>query len=146
MLDWLSWRSLEQRRADARLCLFYKMVHWIVVVLLSDYVQPTHRVSHYCHSITFHQIYTNRNYYKYSFFLLAIVQWNALPESVISLQDLEFLKVHCEQTSTLKTLDPDTVVFNLILISSSLFFNLSSLSYFYSFSFLLTLLDSVQLP
>ena len=92
MLDQLSWRTLEQRRADARLCLFYKMIHGIVAVPLPDYVQPTHRVSRYCHSMTFRQIHTNRNYYKYSFFPLAIVQWNALPESV-SLQDLEAFKV-----------------------------------------------------
>ena len=64
MLDQLSWRTLEQRRADARLCLFYKMVHGIVAVPLPDYVQPTHRVSRYCHSMTFRQIHTNRNYYK----------------------------------------------------------------------------------
>ena len=93
MLDQPSWRTLEQRRADARLCLFYKMVHGIVAVPLPDYVQPTHRVSRYCHSMTFRQIHTNRNYYKYSFFPLAIVQWNALPESVVSLQDLEAFKV-----------------------------------------------------
>ena len=93
MLDQLSWRTLEQRRADARLCLFYKMVYGIVAVPLPDYVQPTHRVSRYCHSMTFRQIHTNRNYYKYSFFPLAIVQWNALPEPVVSLQDLEAFKV-----------------------------------------------------
>ena len=50
-------------------------------------------VSRYCHSMTFRQIHTNRNYYKYSFFPLAIVHWNALPESVVSLQDLEAFKV-----------------------------------------------------
>ena len=44
MLDQLSWRTLEQRQADARLCLFYKMVHGIVAVPLPDYVQPTHSV------------------------------------------------------------------------------------------------------
>ena len=93
MLDQLSWRTLEQRRADARLCLFYKMIHGIVAVPLPDYVQPTYRVSRYCHSMTFRQIHTNRNYYKYSFFPLAIVQWNALPESVVSLQDLEAFMV-----------------------------------------------------
>ena len=43
-------------------------------------------------------------------------------ESVVSLQDLEsWIQSRCEQNSTLKTLDPDTVVFNLILILSSLF-------------------------
>ena len=93
MLDQLSWRTLEHRRADAHPCLFYKMVHGIVAVPLPDYVKPTHRVSRYCHSMTFRQIHTNRNYYKYSFFPLAIVQWNSLPESVVSLQDLEAFKV-----------------------------------------------------
>ena len=93
MLDQLSWRTLEQRRADARLCLFYKMVHGIVTVPLPDYVHPTHRVSRYCHLMTFRQIHTNRNYYKYPFSPLAIVQWNALPESVVSLQDLEAFEV-----------------------------------------------------
>ena len=91
-LDQLSWRTLEQRRADARLCLFYKMVHGIVAVPLPDYFQPAHRVSRYCHLMTFRQIHTNRNYYKYSFFPLAIAQWNAFPESVVSLQDLEAFK------------------------------------------------------
>ena len=152
MLDQLSRRTLEQRRADARLCLFYKMIHGIVAVPLPDYVQPTHRVSRYCHSMTFRQIHTNRNYHKYSFVPLTIVQWNALPESVVSLQDLEAFKVAAgEQTATLKTLDPDTVVFNLILISSSLFltyhllFPLTIMLLFF-FPFLLTLLDSAQLP
>ena len=32
------WRSLEQRRADARLCLFYKVIHGLVAVPLPDYI------------------------------------------------------------------------------------------------------------
>ena len=93
MLDQLGWRSLAQRRADARLCLFYKIVHGLVAVPLPDYIIPTHRVSRYCHSMIFRQIHTGTNYYKYSFFPLAIVQWNALPEAVVSLQDLDSFKV-----------------------------------------------------
>ena len=93
MLDQLGWRSLAQRRVDARLCLFYKIVHGLVAVPLPDYIIPTHRVSRYCHSMTFRQIHTGTNYYKYSFFPLAIVQWNALPEAVVSLQDLDSFKV-----------------------------------------------------
>ena len=93
MLNQLGWRTLEQRRADARLCLFYKIVYELVVVPLPEYVQHTHRISCYCHSMTFRQIQTSQNYYKYSFFPLAIVQWNALPEAVVSLQDLNGLLV-----------------------------------------------------
>ena len=111
MLNQLSWRTLEQRRWMPA---FVSSTRWSME--LWQYPSPTHRVSRYCHSMTFRQIHTNRNYYKYSFFPLAIVQWNALPESVVSLQDLEAFKV-----AVSKTLDPDTVAFNLILISSSLF-------------------------
>ena len=35
----LGWRALEQRRADARLCLFYKVVHGLVAVPLPDFIQ-----------------------------------------------------------------------------------------------------------
>ena len=92
MLDQLGWRSLEQRRA-VHLYLFYKIVYGLVAVPLPKYVQPTHRVSRYCHSMTFRHIQTSTNYYKYLFFPLAIVQWNALPEDVASLHDLDSFKV-----------------------------------------------------
>ena len=78
----LGWRTLEQRRADARLCLFYKVVHGLVAVPLPGYIQYSNRVSRYCHSMTFRQVSTSTDYYKYYFFPLAIVQWNALPQSV----------------------------------------------------------------
>ena len=33
-----------------------------------------------------------QDYYKYSFYPLAIEQWNALPENVVTLQSLEAFK------------------------------------------------------
>ena len=62
MLNQLGWRTLEQRRADARLCLFCKIVYGLVAVPLPNYVQPTHRISRYCHSMTYRQIQTSTNY------------------------------------------------------------------------------------
>ena len=88
----LGWRTLEQRRANARLCLFYKVVHGLVAVPLPDYIQYSNRISRYRHSMTFRQVSTSRDYYKYSFFPLAIVQWNALPQSIACLQSLEAFK------------------------------------------------------
>ena len=88
----LGWRSSDQRRADAHLCLFFKVIHGLVAVSLPDYVQYSNRISSYCHSMTFRQVYTSRYYYKYSFFPLAIAQWNSLPESVASLQNFEAFK------------------------------------------------------
>ena len=92
MLNKLGWRTLEQRRADARLCLFYKIVYWLVAVPLPDYVQYNNRISRYCHSMTFGQVSTSTDFYKYSFFPLAIIQWNALPESIVCLQRLDAFK------------------------------------------------------
>ena len=74
----LNWKTLERRRSVAGLCLFYKFVKGLVAVLLPDYMKPTHRISGYCHSMTFRQIHTSKDYYKYSFFPLAIVQSKAL--------------------------------------------------------------------
>ena len=81
----LGWRTLGQRR----LCLFYKVVHGLVAVPFPDYIQYSNRISRYCHSMTFRQVSTSCDYYKYSFFPLAIVQWNALPQSIACLQSLE---------------------------------------------------------
>ena len=88
----LGWRTLDQRRADARLCLFNKIVHGLVALPLTDYIQYSNRFSRYCHSMTFRQVSTSTDYYKYSFFLQAIVQWNALPQSVASSQSLDVFK------------------------------------------------------
>ena len=41
----LGWRTLDQRRAAARLCLFFKIVHGLVAVPLPDYIQHSNRIS-----------------------------------------------------------------------------------------------------
>ena len=51
----LGWRTLEQKRADARLCLFYKVIHGLVAVPLPDYIQYGNRISRYCRSMTLRQ-------------------------------------------------------------------------------------------
>ena len=89
----LDWRTLEQRRADARRCLFFKMIYGLVAVPLSDYIDQPNRKSRYCHSMAFRQLHTAEDYYKHSFFPLAIVQWNSFPETVACLPDLESFKV-----------------------------------------------------
>ena len=92
-VDKLGWRTLELRQADARQCLFFKIEHGLVAVPLPEYIEPSNRISRYCHSMTFRQLQTSTNYYKYSFFPLAIVQWKALPADVACLPDLESFKV-----------------------------------------------------
>ncbi|MCG8048052.1 MAG: hypothetical protein JAY75_12610 [Candidatus Thiodiazotropha taylori] len=95
MLGQLGWRSLEDRRTDARLCLFYKIVHGLVAVPMPPYVVhprvTTRRSS--SHPLAFIQIHTAVDYYKYSFFPLAIVQWNRLPPAVALLPYLESFRL-----------------------------------------------------
>ena len=52
MLETLGWRTLEQRRADSLLCLFYKIVNNMVAVPLPDYIKPNPCTSHRGHSMT----------------------------------------------------------------------------------------------
>ena len=93
MAKQLGWRSLEQRRADARVCFFFKVTHGLVAVPLPDYIHYSNRISRYCHSMTFRQVSTSTDYYnKFSSFPLAIVQWNSHPESVACLQNLDAFK------------------------------------------------------
>ena len=92
MLDDLDWRTLEQRGADARLCIFYKIVYGLVAIPLLECIQPNLRVSRNCQSMTFRQVQTFRNFYKYSLFPLGIVQWNTLPETVAYLPTLDAFK------------------------------------------------------
>ena len=59
MVKNLGWRTLEQRRADARLCLFYKVVYDLVAVPLPGYIQYSNRISRYCHSMASRQVSTS---------------------------------------------------------------------------------------
>ena len=113
----LGWRTMEQRRADARLCLFYKVVHGLVAVPLPDYIR-------YCHCMTIRQVSTSTYYYKYPFLPLAIVQWTALPEYVACLQSIEVFKnAVCKLQHTRPEIP--TELFYLILANLN-YFNLSS--------------------
>ena len=47
MVNNLGWRSLEQRRADARLCLFYRIVYGIVAIPLPDHIQRSTKASRF---------------------------------------------------------------------------------------------------
>ena len=97
--------------ASARLCLFFKFIHGLVAVLLPDYVQYSNRISRYCHPMAFRQVYTSKDYYKYSCLPLAIVQWNSLPESVASLQNFRGLQGRSLQVAAFSLIDTHMLVF-----------------------------------
>lgn len=92
MLEKLGWRTLEQRRTDARLVLLYKIIYGYVAVPLPGYVIPLARISRTTHPLAYRQIFSRTDYYKYSFYPLTVVQWNYLPASVATLTDLDSFK------------------------------------------------------
>ena len=94
LLHQLNWQTLEQRRSEKHqhgLCLFYKIVYGLVAVPLRHYIEPVIRPSR-CNSMNFGQLHTGKDYYKYSFFPLTIIQWNAFPEYVVVSPGLESFK------------------------------------------------------
>ena len=117
---------------DARLCLFYKIVHGLVAVPLPDYVQYSNRISRYCQFMTFRQVHTSRDFYKFSFFPLSIVQWNALPESIACLQSLDAFKSASCNTQGLRSLKACFYLFLAILN----YFNLDHLFLFFTITLL----------
>ena len=70
MQSHLGWRALDQRQADARLCMLYKIINGLVAVPLPTYFQrTTSRTRHgLSHPLVIRQIHTSFNFYKYSFF------------------------------------------------------------------------------
>ena len=83
------WRSLEDRRIDARLIMFYKIVHGYVAIQLPTYFDKPLRYTRHMHTLSFRQIHTAASYYQYSFYPASVVLWNRLPSEVVLLEDLD---------------------------------------------------------
>ena len=86
MLQDLKWRTLAQRRVDARLALMYKIVHGLVLVEAIRYVKLQRN------NIHLQQILAKQKYYQMSFFPRTVQDWNALPKDVIAANDLKSFK------------------------------------------------------
>ena len=89
MHNQLCWRTLEQRRADARLIMLYKIINGIAAIPLPSYFQEPQRMTRHSHPLSLTQIHSSADYYKYSFFPLSVVQYNRLPANVVVLPTLE---------------------------------------------------------
>ena len=116
MIGKLGWRTLEQRRTDSRLILFYKIIYGYVVIPLPSYVIPLPRASRTSHPLAYRQISTRTDYYKYSFYPLTVVQWNSLPASIATLTDLDSLNELSVRCAT------QNHKFTILLFLSSLYF------------------------
>jgi len=92
MQEQLGWMSLHNRRADARLAMFYKVIHGLVAITPPPYLKHPSRITRHMHSLSYHQICIPVNYYKYSFFPASIILWNSLLSHIALPNNLEQFK------------------------------------------------------
>ena len=107
MVNTLGWRSLEYRRLDASLCLFYKIVNGLVLIPADHYFIPLTRSSRLHHPLAYQIPNSNSNYHKFSFFPRTIRIWNALPQSYVFAPSYETYK---SQIQTLNYLSLGTQI------------------------------------
>ena len=92
LLKDLKWNSLSLRRTISRLSIMYKIINkQIAIDIPPEMTKPT-RTLRRSHKHSFIQLQTRTDSYKYSFFPRTIIDWNSLPESVISQSNTEKFK------------------------------------------------------
>ena len=84
MLDSLGWRSLEDRRADARPILFYKIVYNLVAVPLPQYINHPVRMTRHMHPLQLQPVTTNIRSFRWPLF-----SWFDFPHHIPVLSDLD---------------------------------------------------------
>ena len=96
MLCTLGWRSLADRRRDARLCLLYKIAHNLVLVPAPSYLVPFIRSSRLHHNQAFQIPHSNADYHLFSFFPNTIRLWNTIPQKIIDSPSIDTFKTHIQ--------------------------------------------------
>lgn len=94
MLSNLGWRSLEYRRYDSRLAMFYKIQYGLVAMSMPSYFERPTKITRHSHNnpLSFRQVYASADYYRCSFYPMTIVLWNRLPAETVQLSDLDSFK------------------------------------------------------
>lgn len=92
MQNELGWQTLQDRRNDSRLTIFYKIVYGLVAVPVPEYLERPVRMTRHMHPLSYRQIHTTANYFKYSFFPCTVVMWNSLPSAVALQPELQGFK------------------------------------------------------
>ena len=83
MIDTLGWPTLAERRLKTRLITLFKITHALIAIP-NIILIPTESRTRKSHNQTFRHITTQKDTYKWSFFPRTIVQWNILPQTIIS--------------------------------------------------------------
>ena len=82
MISDLGWDSIQSRWKDARLTLFYKVVHRSMGVNAEDYLTKGYSRRRVRNSYKYKQIQVTTLQYSNSFFMKTIRDWDKLPDKV----------------------------------------------------------------
>jgi hypothetical protein len=83
MINTIGWPTLTERRLKTRLIMMYKIAHALIAIP-NNILIPTDSRTRKSHNQTVRHITTQKDTYKWSFFPHTTVQWNILPQTIIS--------------------------------------------------------------
>lgn len=95
MLNTLGWRPLQERRAQARLVMMFRIVNNLVDIPAQQYLQQTQSVTR-GHFQPLYLPYCRTDTYRQSFFPSTIRLWNSLPNSLIVAPSLDSFKTNVQ--------------------------------------------------
>ena len=97
MLHYLGWQSLDSRRQDQRLVLFYKIINGLASVETEDIITPADSRTRKNHSFKFKHLQANCDSYRLSFFPATISSWNNLPFGIEKVDSVEGFKLKLKE-------------------------------------------------
>ena len=97
MLHDLRWKSLDGRRQDQRLVLYYKIINGLALVEKEDILTPADSDTRKNHSFKFKHLQANRDSYRFSFFPAIIRSWNNFPFGIEKVNSVEGFKLKLKE-------------------------------------------------
>ena len=89
MLHTLQWTTLEERRKQQRLAMFYKIHHGLIAVSMANHLIPVTRASRHNHGQAYQIPRLAADYQMYSFFPRTALEWNCLPACIVAAPTLD---------------------------------------------------------
>jgi len=92
LLKELNWKTLEDRRRQARLTYMYKIKNKLVDIPSDRYLKPQTRQTRHNNSKSYHKPYARIFVHKYSFFPRTVPEWNSLNDETVKATNIETFK------------------------------------------------------
>ena len=97
MLHDLGWQSLDGRRQDQSLVLFYKIINGLALVETEDILTPADSRTRKNHNFKLKHLQANCDSYRFFFFPATISSWNNLPFGIEKVDSVEGFKLKLKE-------------------------------------------------